>query len=525
MVMPWMAMSIRRDFGRFISSTIGASMPGPTVIVPGHADRLDGLQFREAALRVVVLGNDVVRGLRRRRHGDEGRQREPNEQSSYHRGLLGRCCHRTRRRRRRHGGSQDSLDDTPGHRVTPPPMNPRALRFPALDGERREVHEGLVFRAASPCAAVAALLQTKPSRGCAVPRNAEVIRQWNMLRSIEAAHYGLTVQDLTEAAGRVQADDLPGPRSPCRRPGFPLIDETRDNHTYWTLNTHPFRHLTQLGFSLSELCALYLSRRLVESLTGIPFQAALGDAFGKFEREITPKMKAYLDCLPSVMSARPTGGKVSLSPAHNRMIEQLVDASVARRQVRMLYYSLSHERKAEYLVYPAPVRLHARRDVPARLGAGPPAGADVRGPADPAGHGARGTVRSGPGMVGRHVLPVARARTTAPRCTWSCTSSVTLAPIIAERQYHKSQRTTPRPDGSTHAGAGRVRRRVAAQLRAAVRPPGPGGRARDPRARRSAKNSNAPGGTTRRPTRSSRWPPRRRCSTCRTSGACPSDPG
>ena len=34
MVIPWIAMSMRIDFGRFISSTIGASIPGPTVIRP-----------------------------------------------------------------------------------------------------------------------------------------------------------------------------------------------------------------------------------------------------------------------------------------------------------------------------------------------------------------------------------------------------------------------------------------------------------------------------------------------------------
>ena len=230
--------------------------------------------------------------------------------------------------------------------------------------------------------------------------------------------------------------------------GFPLVDEARDNHTYWTLDAHPFRHLTQLGFSLSELCALYLSRRLVESLTGIPFQAALGDAFGKFEREIKPAMKAYLDCLPSVMSARPTGGKVALSAAHSRMIEQLVDASVERRQVRMLYFSLSHERKAEYLVYPAPLRLHARRDVPAGLGAGPRSGADVRGAAH---HGGSRCSRNGSTRTrhGRRIRSRARSGpTTAPRCTWSSTWSASSRPSSRNGSTTRASARSPRPDGS-----------------------------------------------------------------------------
>ena len=69
------------------------------------------------------------------------------------------------------------------------------------------------------------------------------------------------------------------------------------------------------------------------------------------------------------MSARPTGGKVALSAAYSRMIEQLVDASVERRQVQMLYYSLSHQRKAEILSTPSASSTRMR-DVPPGVGAG-----------------------------------------------------------------------------------------------------------------------------------------------------------
>lgn len=279
-----------------------------------------------------------------------------------------------------------------------------------------------------------------------MPRNAEVIRQWNILRSIEAAHYGLSVPDLA-AAARVSKRTIYRDLIALQSVGFPLVDEVRENHTYWKLNTHPFRHLTQLGFSLSELCALYLSRRLVESLTGIPFQAALGDAFGKFAREVPPQMQAYLDKLPSVMSARPTGGKVPLSAAHDRMIEQLVDASVARHQVKMLYFSLSHQRKAEYLVYPLRFvythgAMYLRAWVPARNQVLTFAAQRIkrvsvleeRFDADPAWSEDTFSRSLGPndGPTVHVVLHVERE----------------LTPIIAERQYHKSQRTTVRPDGS-----------------------------------------------------------------------------
>lgn len=182
-------------------------------------------------------------------------------------------------------------------------------------------------------------------------RNAEVIRQWNLLRAIEAARYGLSVPQMARESG-VTTRTIYRDLAALQEVGFPLTSDSRDNHTVWMLADAPFKHITQLGFSLSELCALYLSRKLLEALTGIPFQTALQDAFAKFEREIPAKMRTYLGRLPSVMTARASAGKVTRSQQHEGMVEQLVDASLEQRQIRMRYYSLSHNREADYLVYP-----------------------------------------------------------------------------------------------------------------------------------------------------------------------------
>lgn len=184
-----------------------------------------------------------------------------------------------------------------------------------------------------------------------MPRNAEVIRQWTLLRAIEAARLGLTVGQMAEDTG-VTTRTIYRDLEALQEVGFPLSNESRDNHTYWILLDAPFKHLMQLGFSLSELCALYLSRRLVEVLTGIPFQAALQGAFTKFEQEIPAKMRAYLDRLPSVMSALPSGGKVKRSPKHEELVDRLMDATLDRRVVEMRYHTLSHDCVRDYLVYP-----------------------------------------------------------------------------------------------------------------------------------------------------------------------------
>jgi predicted DNA-binding transcriptional regulator YafY len=182
-------------------------------------------------------------------------------------------------------------------------------------------------------------------------RNQEIMRQWNLLRSIEATRHGLTVQQLARD-GAVTVRTTYRDLQALQEVGFPLYQDDRDGHKYWKLDDAPFQRLGQLGFSLSELCALYLSRRMVEALTGVPFQAALQAAFGKFEHELKPGMRAYLDQLPSAIAAMPARDRVRRSPHYELNIETLLQAALAHRQVEMTYFSYMHQREKTYLIHP-----------------------------------------------------------------------------------------------------------------------------------------------------------------------------
>ena len=46
------------------------------------------------------------------------------------------------------------------------------------------------------------------------------------------------------------------------------------------------------GFTLAELCALYLSRHLLESVAGSPFQRDLTNAFARLGKILSPRMRA-----------------------------------------------------------------------------------------------------------------------------------------------------------------------------------------------------------------------------------------
>ncbi len=184
-----------------------------------------------------------------------------------------------------------------------------------------------------------------------MPRNAEVVRQWNMLRAIEASKHGLTARTLAEM-GRVTVRTVYRDLQALQEAQFPLSNETRDTRVYWILTDPPFAKLSQLGFSMSELCALYLSRRMVEVLTGLPFQAPLQAVFGRFEKDLPPVMRKYLDQLPSALAAVPPEGKVRKSAGYEKHVEDLLQATLDQREVDMVYHSNLHQRTKTYLVHP-----------------------------------------------------------------------------------------------------------------------------------------------------------------------------
>src|SRR5713226_7552623 len=100
-----------------------------------------------------------------------------------------------------------------------------------------------------------------------VPRNTEVIRQWTILREIETARgTGVTIDDLASLCG-VTTRTIRRDLQALEESGFPLYDDRShdDGRTRWRINGQAFKGLAA-GLTLAELCALYFSRTLLESL-------------------------------------------------------------------------------------------------------------------------------------------------------------------------------------------------------------------------------------------------------------------
>jgi predicted DNA-binding transcriptional regulator YafY len=183
-----------------------------------------------------------------------------------------------------------------------------------------------------------------------VPRNAEVIRQWSILRDLEASRR-LTIDDLAGRTG-VTTRTIRRDLEALQTSGFPLFDELIDGKRYWTLEAKAFKRLDDTGFTLAELSALYFSRTLVECLAATPFQQDVASAFDKLAGALTPGMRQFLDRLPLVIQSKGTSPRGGDDKAEREYIARLLDATLNHRQTRMKYFSMSSGREKEYLIEP-----------------------------------------------------------------------------------------------------------------------------------------------------------------------------
>lgn len=183
-----------------------------------------------------------------------------------------------------------------------------------------------------------------------MPRNAEVIRQWSILRDLEASRR-LTIDDLAKRTG-VTTRTIRRDLEALQTSGFPLFDEVIDGKRYWTLESKAFRRLDDTGFTLAELSALYFSRTLVEVLAATPFRQDVAAAFDKLAGVLTPQMRQFLDRLPLVFQAKGTSPRPADGRAGRELVARLLDATLNHRRATMTYFSMSSGREKEYVIEP-----------------------------------------------------------------------------------------------------------------------------------------------------------------------------
>ena len=183
-------------------------------------------------------------------------------------------------------------------------------------------------------------------------RHGEIVRQWRLLLALEGRARGLTLAEARDVVGdEVSERTIRRDFEALTQAGFPIETTKRDSKTAFTLNRDVFRGVAAAGFSLSELCALYLSRTVLTAVAGNPFRDSLATAFDKLYDALPPSMWKFIESLPDALGAKEHASRPR-GAASAKSIDALMSAILARRRVRMRYHSFSSRQVKDYLVEP-----------------------------------------------------------------------------------------------------------------------------------------------------------------------------
>ncbi len=196
-----------------------------------------------------------------------------------------------------------------------------------------------------------------------MPRNQEVIRQWKLLHALESSRHGASIDALSkqlEVTTRTIRRDL----AALQEAGFALYDERdEDGHVSWRLDGQVLKGI-DTGFTLAELCALYLSRNILEAVAGTPFQRDLTNAFERLGKMLSPRMRQFLDRLPTVLVAK-AGPRASGGASSPDIVARLLEATLHFRVTTMRYHSVSSGRSQGLSRPSLPPGIRAGRALPA----------------------------------------------------------------------------------------------------------------------------------------------------------------
>ena len=219
-------------------------------------------------------------------------------------------------------------------------------------------------------------------------RNAEVIRQWKILKTIEAGRF-VSSAKLAAAYG-VTERTIRRDIEALQEAGFPIYDDRADGKKVWRV-VEGYRQKLAQGFTLSELAALYFSKNMLSFLGGAPFGQDLESAFERIREALPAKSLPFLSRIQELFSARPDPWK-DYSRKQD-VIAGLIDAILHQRQARVAYYSFNSKRTKSYDLDPYRLVYYRGRPVPVRPRPRVRRGADLRGREGAEGRGARPGLR------------------------------------------------------------------------------------------------------------------------------------
>ena len=180
-------------------------------------------------------------------------------------------------------------------------------------------------------------------------RGEPLIRQWNLLKALQANYFGLSAEELADrldcSKRQIQRDV-----KVLQLVGFPAYYEDRDlGKRFWRMSP---KILDQQGLLLSviEMISLFVSRQLLSPLAGTQFGDGLASALDKIKAVLPGKALEHFQGLDETLL-------VKLGPRHDysgqdKEIRILNQAIAERRVLAIRYHSASKGGEFDAEFYP-----------------------------------------------------------------------------------------------------------------------------------------------------------------------------
>lgn len=169
-------------------------------------------------------------------------------------------------------------------------------------------------------------------------RGEPLIRQWNLLKTLQSYRFGTSAEDL---AGRVGCSVRQVKRDlgVLQEVGFPISFEQRDfGKRFWKLS-RDFVETGQVLLSVTEMLSLYLSRQLLAPLVGTQFGDGLSSALDKIKTLLPSKALAYFRSLDERLF-------VKSMPGHDYSAQdkeiRIVNQAIAESRILKVRYRSAH---------------------------------------------------------------------------------------------------------------------------------------------------------------------------------------
>jgi len=181
-----------------------------------------------------------------------------------------------------------------------------------------------------------------------------LIRQWILLKTLSARHYGVTVKEMVQELG-VSEKTIRRDLETFQTAGFPLIECVEDfGRKKWRIDQSKIQ--PGMSFTCDEAIAIYLGRRFLEPLAGTLFWDAAQRAFKKIRASLGEGTLKYIEKFAGMFHQTMVGASDYSQKAD--IIDHLMIGIEDHRAVFIAYQSLQATEPVTYDIFPYGLAYH-----------------------------------------------------------------------------------------------------------------------------------------------------------------------